>query len=145
MGRSTLSRKRRTEGFEVQMTTAWQSWFAQPWALWLLTLLPPLGLLAALARWQRRRALLRLGGSFALQALLAPRRWSGLLRRLCAFLALLLLILGVAGPQWGREPHQQVSAGRDLVVVLDLSRSMLAEQPSRQKFAQDALLGLADS
>src|SRR5437660_12880843 len=101
------------------MTTPWQTWFAQPWALWLLTLLPPLGLLAALARWQRRRALLHLGGSFVLQALLAPRRWSGLLRRLCLVLGLLLLIVGVAGPQWCREPHQHVSAGRDLVVVLD--------------------------
>ncbi len=68
-----------------------------------------------------------------------------MLRRLCGTLGLVLLIVGVAGPQWGREPHQQVSAGRDLVVVLDLSRSMLAEQPSRQKLAREALLGLADS
>src|SRR5437763_862152 len=30
------------------MTTAWQTWFALPWALWLLALLPPLGLLAVL-------------------------------------------------------------------------------------------------
>src|SRR5207248_7588028 len=127
------------------MTPSWQTWFAQPWALWLLALLPPLGLLAALARWLRRRALLRLGGAFVLQALLAPRRWGGFFRRLSLGLALLLLVVGVAGPQWGREPHQQVSAGRDLVVVLDLSRSMLAEQPPRQKFARDALLGLADS
>src|SRR5271155_1721264 len=124
------------------MTVPWHNWFAQPWALWLLVLLPPLGLLAALARWQRRRALLRLGGAFTR---LAPRRWAGLPQRLCLTFGLLLLIMGGAGPQWGRDTQQQVSAGRDLVVVLDLSRSMLAEQPSRQEFARAALLGLADS
>src|SRR5437763_6221623 len=127
------------------MSPSWQTWFAQPWALWLLWLLPPLTLLAALARWPRRRALLRLGGAFALQAVLAPRRWGAALRGLCMTLGLTLLVLGVAGPQWGREPQQQIGGGRDLVVVLDLSRSMLAEQPSRQKFARDALLGLADA
>jgi Ca-activated chloride channel family protein len=127
------------------VSQSWETWFAQPWALWLLAVLPPLTLLAALARWRRRRALLRLGGAFALQAMLAPRRWAGLFQGMCLTLGLTLLVFGVAGPQWGRDPHHQVSSGRDLVVVLDLSRSMLAEQPSRQKFARDALLGLADS
>jgi Ca-activated chloride channel family protein len=127
------------------MSPTWHTWFAQPWALWLLAVLPPLTLLAALARWQRRRALLRLGGAFALQAILAPRFWSSFFRGVCVTLGLVLLVLGIAGPQWGREPNQQVTGGRDLVVVLDLSRSMLAEQPSRQKYARDALLSLADS
>src|SRR4051812_3934600 len=125
------------------MTPTWHTWFAQPWALWLPALLPPLTLLAALARGQRPRAPLRLGGAFALPAMFAPRRRGGLFRGLCLTLGFVLLVLGIAGPQWGREPHQQVSGGRDLVVVLDLSRSMLAEQPSRQKFARDALLSLA--
>jgi Ca-activated chloride channel family protein len=60
---------------------------------------------------------------------------------------LILLVLGIAGPQWGRRPlrAEELAPGRDLVVVLDLSRSMLAEQPSRQERALAALGDLADA
>jgi len=56
-----------------------------------------------------------------------------------------LLVLGIAGPQWGRQTlrAEDLATGRDLVVVLDLSRSMLAEQPSRQERALGALRDLA--
>jgi Ca-activated chloride channel homolog len=37
------------------------------------------------------------------------------------------LVLGVAGPQWGEDREQSLTPGRDLVVVLDMSRSMLAK------------------
>lgn len=58
-------------------------------------------------------------------------------------LAILLLILGIAGPQWGQDWNQTVDPGRDLIVVLDLSRSMLAENPSRLQQAKQALMELA--
>jgi Ca-activated chloride channel family protein len=53
--------------------------------------------------------------------------------------------LGMAGPQWGRDWDQSAAPGRDLVVVLDCSRSMLAETPSRLERARNALLDLADT
>jgi Ca-activated chloride channel family protein len=55
------------------------------------------------------------------------------------------LILGIAGPQWGRDWQQPPAPGRDLVVVLDLSRSMLAADvlPSRQERAKQALTELS--
>ena len=46
-------------------------------------------------------------------------------------LGLTLLVVGVAGPQWGRDWTQSTARGRDLVIVLDMSRSMLAESKSR--------------
>ena len=67
-----------------------------------------------------------------------------LLRGLLASLGVTLLIVGIAGPQWGRDYSQTAAPGRDLVVVLDLSRSMLAEQPSRLHRAKQALADLAE-
>ena len=55
------------------------------------------------------------------------------------------LVLGIAGPQWGRDWTQPVAPGRDLVVVLDLSRSMFAEQPSRLHRARAGLVKLAEA
>src|SRR5262249_7994535 len=52
-----------------------------------------------------------------------------------------------AGPRWGTDWTQAPAPGRDLVVVLDLSRSMLAEDvlPSRQERAKQALRELSFS
>ena len=60
-------------------------------------------------------------------------------------LAILLMIVGTAGPQWGLDWNQSVDPGRDVIVVLDLSRSMLAENPSRLQMAKQALIDLSTS
>jgi Ca-activated chloride channel family protein len=56
---------------------------------------------------------------------------------------LALLAIGLAGPQWGQD-WVQGAGGRDLVVVLDMSRSMLAETPSRFERAKAALVDLSN-
>jgi Ca-activated chloride channel family protein len=38
-----------------------------------------------------------------------------------------LLVLALAGPRWGRSEESGVAVGRDLILVVDLSRSMQAE------------------
>jgi Ca-activated chloride channel family protein len=119
-------------------------WFAHPLALSLLALLP---VLAALALWgarRRRRALEGMGARAALDAVLTVRRWPRWLRGACWALGLPCLAAGVAGPQWGRDWGQSTAPGRDLVVVLDCSRSMLAETPSRLEKARAALLDLVN-
>ncbi len=118
---------------------------AHPLALWLLAVQPLLWVLAIRAWFRRRRYLRNLGTGLALRALTAPDRSWRTLRNLCWSTATLALILGIAGPRWGTDPSQQATSGRDLVVVLDMSRSMLAEQPSRLERARRALLDLADS
>ncbi len=55
-----------------------------------------------------------------------PRRWLGFAYPL----AWVLLILGVSGPRWGKSDEPGVAVGRDVVVVIDLSRTMLAEDMS---------------
>jgi Ca-activated chloride channel family protein len=120
-------------------------WFTNPWAFWLLGLLPFLALVGLLSLRRRRRALARLGTLSALLTLAARRTGLRFLRGLCLFAGLGLIILGVAGPQWGRDWEEAVASGRDLVVVLDLSRSMLAQDvlPSRIERARRALRDLS--
>jgi Ca-activated chloride channel family protein len=50
-------------------------------------------------------------------------RWS----RIAVFLALVLFIVSLTGPKWGSSDDRGVLQGRDLVVLIDLSKSMLAE------------------
>ena len=69
-------------------------------------------------------------GGLAATAVLLRRRPSRL-RGLVLWLGLVCLALGMAGPRWGRDWSQSAAPGRDLVVVVDLSRSMFAEAPSR--------------
>src|SRR5262245_23267359 len=118
---------------------------AWPAALWLLAALPVLWVLGIRAWFRRRRALRRLGSGLALRALTTPPRGVRALQALCWSSGLTTLIAGIAGPRWGADASQVATSGRDLVVVLDLSRSMLAEQPTRQERARRALFDLAES
>ncbi len=119
-------------------------WFAQPWALALLALLPAVFALLLWNAERRRRALARLGSVLAIESLLTVRRGLGVLRGLALLLGLLLLGVGVAGPQWGQDKDQTAAPGRDLIVVLDCSRSMFAETPMRFERARQALLDLSN-
>jgi Ca-activated chloride channel family protein len=120
-------------------------WFLNTWAFPLMGLMPLLGLLGAFALRRRKRALARLGNQPALELLVAERGWVRLLRGFLASLGLTVLVVGMAGPQWGRDWTQAAAPGRDLVVLLDLSRSMFAEQPSRMHRAQQGLAKLAET
>jgi Ca-activated chloride channel homolog len=118
------------------------SLFAYPQNLWLLLVLPVLSLLNIWAQWRRGKAWKRLGNLLALERMTPrQRRWRRL-RNVCWSVGLTLLVVGSAGPQWGREWGTATMEGRDVLVVLDLSHSMLAEQPSRQHLARRALLDL---
>ena len=120
-------------------------WFAQPAALVLLAFLPLLGMLYLWNCWRKRRAFARLGNPASLQGLVDAPRGRPLWRGLFLTLGFIALVLGTAGPQWGRDYTQSAAPGRDLVVVLDCSRSMFAETPSRLQRAKTALLDLVET
>ena len=122
-----------------------QHWFAYPPALTLLLSLPLLGNLALLAWLARRRGWRMLGGLAALQTLSTRRPGRRMLRGFLTALGLLLVGIAAAGPQWGPHETEVKGAARDLVVVLDVSRSMLAEVPSRQLRGRRILADLANT
>lgn len=113
---------------------------ASPRILLLLAFLPALSVLALVARMRRRRRLASLGSPFALRALSSVSKWRRAFQSVCASLGVGLAIFACAGPRWGINPEPILAIGRDLVVVLDLSHSMLAEDayPSRLGWAVQA-------
>ncbi len=63
-------------------------------------------------------------------------------------LAWLFLTVGIVGPTWGVGEADGVAVGRDVVIVLDVSRSMLATDaagPARWRAAVDGAKGLVES
>ena len=125
--------------------------FARPWLLALAALVPLLGLLAFLAERRRRRALQRVGEPIAVAGLAVLRGRARRRARLCLTLALLLLAVAAAGPSWGKGGEAGVAIGRDLMVVLDLSKSMLADDmddrasPTRFQAAREGIRELANA
>ena len=101
--------------------------FARAEWLLLLLILPLFAALNWYAAARRRRATTAIGRPAAVAGLSThprPRcRWVGLAYPL----AWVALVLGIAGPRWGKSDEPGVAVGRDLVIVVDLSRSMQAE------------------
>jgi Ca-activated chloride channel family protein len=99
--------------------------FATPSALPLLLVLPALWVLTRHAISRRQDLLRRFGEPDLLarsSSLLPPRlpAW----RRPIGWLGLAAVILALARPQWGTQARALVRSGRDILVALDLSRSM---------------------
>jgi Ca-activated chloride channel family protein len=116
-----------------------------PNLLILLWLVPAVAVWWLTALKRRERALERFM-SAALQAKLAPandgrrQRWQiGLMTA-----GLALAIIAAARPQWGQREEKVFQRGRDLVVALDVSRSMLANdvRPNRLSRAKTDLIDL---
>jgi Ca-activated chloride channel family protein len=107
-------------------------------------------LTALLAVWvlvRKYRAWYRLADAAIVTPLLLVRRWMhwlkmGLVATACALLGIVLL-----GPQWGKteEEPPPPAQGRDVVLLLDVSRSMLAEDivPNRLEKAKAELRQLS--
>jgi Ca-activated chloride channel family protein len=101
--------------------------FAQPAYLWLA--LAPLAFWFV-RRWMEKRdraRLASLGRPGAIAILRTGIDTRPGIVRLAFALAWLFLVGAAARPRWGLEDERGIAVGRDLVVVLDFSRSMWAE------------------
>jgi Ca-activated chloride channel family protein len=120
--------------------------FTTPALLAGLAVLPLLGLMAFVARRRRQRLLTRLGlpGAVLAHVERPPGRWRA---AISWGLGLACLAVGAAGPRWGSGPPPPTAPGRDIVVVVDLSRSMLATDalPNRLGRARQALHEFANA
>ena len=112
--------------------------WAAPEYAWLLLLGVPAALLLRRARARRGDAMLQLAGE---RPAAPARRWPA---HVLPGFAFVLMVAALCRPQWGHEPLAQESRGGDILVALDVSRSMLADDlgPNRLAAAKQALRGL---
>jgi len=109
--------------------------FGQPIFLYIgLILIPVVALFLLWARRKQRRAIHALGNDELIARLSADTNWRG--RRWRTFLrmlALTLLVIALARPQWGSEVREIEQEGLQVMIALDVSQSMLAEdiKPTR--------------
>lgn len=108
-----------------------------------LLLLWGLPLLAALLIVHGRRASRKMGAFASTSTALGSGRFlATIIQRSTLFLALGLIIIALARPAWEQKPTKVKRQGRDVVFVLDVSRSMLAEDlsPNRLERAKLAIM-----
>jgi len=121
--------------------------FSDSQFLWLLWLLPLLAALFLLAARKRKEALARFADEKLMEHLVArPSRLRAALRPVLISLALIGIVVAAAGPRWGFQWEEVHRRGVDVVVALDLSRSMLAEdaKPNRLTVAKREIRDLLD-
>jgi Ca-activated chloride channel family protein len=120
---------------------------AWPFAL-LLVLVPALLLLEAHAARRRRQALTLLVDADLLPRLVTPvpDRWRRA-RHACLLGAVAALAIALAQPRWGTGGQEMLLRGRDIVLVLDVSLSMLARDvtPNRLARAKVAVRSLVET
>ncbi len=115
-----------------------------PDAFWLLLGLVPLLAVALLGYYRGKRDLRRLGGDWQLPEMinLYLVKWFFSTTFLSLFLA--FSVLAMADISWGRQPVEEDKRGVDIVCVIDVSRSMLADDvpPSRLERSGSVIRGL---
>lgn len=121
--------------------------FANPTYLYALLVIPFLILVFIISVWQKQKALKNFGQP-ALIAGLMPE--ASIIRPRVKFIfmqiIIALLIIALAGPQFGTKLKEVKREGIELVIALDVSNSMMAEdiQPNRLENAKRAISKLID-
>lgn len=121
--------------------------FANPQYLWLLLAVPALVALYWLAARNRRRRLARFGRPGILEELM-PEVSTGrtALRFILFCAAVALVILAAARPQFGSKLREEKAQGIEMMLTVDVSNSMLAEdfEPNRLERTKYAINKLFD-
>lgn len=109
------------------------NWAAPEYA-WLVLLGLPAVFLIRRAAARRRQDLRLLAGEGAMPAarFMPARQWLG---HLGAGAAFLLVVVALCRPQWGEMTQHEHARGADILIALDVSRSMLADDLSPDRLA----------
>lgn len=119
--------------------------FANPEYLYLLAIIPALIVLFLWALHDRRKRLARFGDPETVRSLMPEASTGRIKLKFSLFVtALTLLILAAARPQFGSKLREQKSKGIEMMLAIDISNSMLAEdfapnRLERTKYAIDKL------
>ncbi len=114
--------------------------FANPIFLFLSLLVPVAGLWWTFLRARREKAL----GALTLKV---PKSSVSGLQTACIVVGLFLSLFAASRPQWGKSMEKTVTRARNVVIAIDVSRSMLAEdvRPNRLERAKADVADLIDS
>lgn len=118
--------------------------FARPITLYGLFLLPLMGLFLLWARRRRDADLARLGNAALVRRLGSTVNWRGRRWRDALWLIVLaFLLIALARPQWGTVTRTVEQEGIEVMVALDVSRSMLAQDIKPDRLSR-AKMEIAD-
>lgn len=115
--------------------------------LWGMLIIPVLIFFFIWSRIARKRALRRFGNEEILKFLMPfASKFRPLFKFLILMLALAFIIAGIAQPQYGSKLKKVKREGIELIIALDVSNSMLAEdiQPNRLDRSKLAISRLVD-
>jgi len=121
--------------------------FANTEFLWGLLAIPLLLFIFLRVNWWKRKAIASLGNKEVVMQLMPQvsfsRPW---IKFIFFMLAYALVIIGIADPQLGSKTEEVKRKGADLMILLDVSNSMLAQDlaPNRLENAKRALSQLID-
>ncbi len=122
-------------------------YFASPQYLWLLLLIPLIPIVYGIVRSLRSRRIRSFGDEQLVRSLMpswsGPKGW---IRIILWDLAFLCFVIGIARPQMGAKLKEHEAKGAEIMICLDVSNSMLAEDysPSRLDRAKLAISRMVD-
>jgi Ca-activated chloride channel family protein len=99
--------------------------FEQPWFLVLLGLLPVLWMIGK--RWQKPPVIRFAAARIFAKAAIFQNSWTKAIRNAIYYLGCACLIVGLARPQFGVATSRVRTTGIDIMLLLDVSLSMLSE------------------
>ncbi|MFC2080511.1 VWA domain-containing protein, partial [Bacteroidota bacterium] len=121
--------------------------FGQEYILWVLLIVPIIIVLYFLALRRRKRDLsvygeIELTSALMPEASISAYRWKIVL----TVIGFILLIIGASGPRIGSKLKEVEQKGREVIIALDVSNSMLAEdvKPSRIERAKQMISRMVD-
>jgi Ca-activated chloride channel family protein len=114
--------------------------FAFPLLLVVVAIVPLAGLWWTFLRARRDKALSKI-------ALNIPKAGGSSIQSAAILVGLFLVLFAAARPQWGKSIEQTLSRSRNVVIAIDVSRSMLAEdvRPNRLERTKADVADLIDS
>lgn len=121
--------------------------FANSEYLWALLVIPVLTLFFVWSRIKRRQLLRKFGNEDTISQLMPfASRFRPVLKFAVLMLALASVIIGIARPQFGAKLKKVKREGIELIIALDVSNSMMAEdiKPNRLDRAKLAISRLVD-
>ena len=121
--------------------------FAHPDLLYLLVIIPLLIAFYVVMRIRKKKAIEEFGNPELLATLMPLQSYKReTMKFVMVLIALFFVIIGVAGPQFGSKLQQVKREGVELIIALDVSNSMMAEdiKPNRLAAAKQAISRMTD-